>query len=46
MGVGKIEIVQILCNIKQRQKDNPNKKLLKVLNHYAVEHDNMLVLKP
>jgi hypothetical protein len=39
------EIVRILHNIrKARLRDK--KKLQKVVNHYAVEHENMLVLKP
>ena len=40
----KVEIVQILCKIKERQPDN--KKLQKLISHYAVEHENVLALKP
>ena len=44
VDIGRIQIVQILCNIKQRQKDN--KKLQKLINHYAIEHENVIALKP
>ena len=47
----KINIVRILCNIrlKEKQKDTRNKKLpklQKLINHYAIENDDMVVLKP
>jgi hypothetical protein len=41
----KLEIVRILYKIKESGLYY-NKKLQKILSHYAVEHDNMLVLKP
>jgi hypothetical protein len=40
-----IEIVRILHNIRKAGLRD-KKKLQKVVNHYAVEHKNMLVLKP
>jgi hypothetical protein len=44
-----IDVVQLLYKIKKTglyDHDQQNKKKLqKVLSHYAVEHDNMLVLK-
>ena len=40
----KLEIVQILYNIRKTGLYD-KKKLQKVINHYAVEHENKLVLK-
>ena len=41
----KLEIVRILYDIKKTGLGN-KKKLQKLINHYAIEHENMLVLKP
>jgi hypothetical protein len=44
----KVEIVGILCKIKTNRYglyDNNKKKLQKLINHYAIEHENMVVLK-
>jgi hypothetical protein len=41
----KAEILGILCNIRVKAKQKDNKKLQKLIN-YAIEHDNMIVLKP
>ena len=43
-GPDKMELVQILCNIRLRQPDN--KKLKKLISHYVFERDGMVVLKP
>jgi hypothetical protein len=40
----RLEIVRILYDIKKTGLGD-KKKLQKVINHYAVERDNMLVLK-
>jgi hypothetical protein len=42
----KAEILGILCNIRVKAKQKDNKKLQKLINYYAIEHDNMIVLKP
>jgi hypothetical protein len=39
-----LAVVRILCDIRKTGLYD-KKKLQKVLNHYAVEHENMLVLK-
>jgi hypothetical protein len=46
-GDTSLDIIRILCNLKLRlkQKDN-QRKIQKVINRYAIEYDNMLVLKP
>ena len=41
----RLEIVQILLIIKQTGVCD-KKKLQRLLNHYAIEHDNMVVVKP
>ena len=40
-----IEVIRILYNIK-RTGLYDKKKLQKVMNHYVIEHEDMLVLKP
>jgi hypothetical protein len=43
----RLAIVQILCYIRQSGlADIDKKKLQKVINHYAIERENMIVLKP
>jgi hypothetical protein len=46
-GDTRLDIIRMLCNIKERvkQKDN-QRKIQKIINHYAIEYDNILVLKP
>jgi hypothetical protein len=42
----KMNIVRTLCNIELREKQKDNKKLQRLINHYAIEGDSMMVLKP
>lgn len=42
----KIEVVNILLDIRKKQPFKDNKKLQRLINHYAVERDNMVILKP
>jgi hypothetical protein len=42
----KLEMIWILHNIRKTGLYDKKKLLQKVINHYAIEHDNMLVLKP
>jgi hypothetical protein len=43
----RLDIVRVLLNIKKTGlHDNDKKKLQKIINHYAAEHDNLIVLKP
>ena len=41
----KLEVVRILYKIKESGLYD-KKKLQRLINHYAIEHDNILVLKP
>lgn len=42
-----VDVVQILYKIKKTGLyENEKKKLQKVMNHYAIEYDNMIVIKP
>jgi len=41
-----MNIVRTLCNIELREKQKDNKKLQRLINHYAIEGDSMMVLKP
>jgi hypothetical protein len=41
----KLEVVRVLYKIKESGLYD-KKKLQKVINHYAIEYDNILVLKP
>lgn len=42
--LGGVEIVGILRNIRLKQADN--KMLQKLINHYAKEYKDMIILKP
>jgi hypothetical protein len=49
-GPERMEIITILLRIRasQAKTNHPNasEKLQKLINHYAIEHRNMVVLKP
>jgi hypothetical protein len=42
----RIDSVNVLLTLRTKQPFNDNKKLQKLINHYAIERDNMLILKP
>jgi hypothetical protein len=42
----RIEVVRIFCNIRSKEKQKDNKRLQKLPNRYAIEHGNMVVVKP
>jgi hypothetical protein len=43
----RLAVVRVLCDIRKSElPENDKKKVQKVLNHYAIEYDNLIVLKP
>jgi hypothetical protein len=42
----KIETIQVLLDIKNKQPFKDNKRLQKLISHYAIERDGMVILKP
>jgi hypothetical protein len=43
----RLAVVRVLCDIRGAGlSDNDKKRLQEVINHYAIEYDNILVLKP
>jgi hypothetical protein len=42
----KIETIQVLLDIKDKQPFKGNKRLQKLISHYAIERDGMVILKP
>jgi hypothetical protein len=41
----RLAVVRVLCDIRKVGLHD-KKKVQKVMNHYAIEYDNMIVLKP
>jgi hypothetical protein len=41
----RLAVVRVLCDIRKSGLYD-KKRLQKVINHYAIEYDNMIVLKP
>jgi hypothetical protein len=41
----KLAVVRVLCDVRKTGLHD-KKKLQKVINHYAIEHENVLALKP
>ena len=41
----RLAVVRVLCDIRKSGLYD-QKKVQKVLNHYAIEYDNLIVLKP
>jgi hypothetical protein len=42
----KLETIQVLLDIKDKQPFKDNKRLQKLISHYAIERDGMVILKP